>query len=386
MSKLKLNEIIWEITSKCNKGCKYCGSKAILNSKKEDYKNTIDIAYMIAKYPPKSVNLSGGEPGCMDSKILSECISVLHKADIEVKIITNGEILKKDYDFEAHIDYDKISLIGLSVNTLEDIEYAKKNFGVYLTPATLKNKIVIITNFGKHNIWDFDKIAEFAKDYSAGWQVQLTAGNDLNLPQDGIQQLWNKLENCSTTYVLADDLQKTHECQAGLQSCGITFDGYVMPCLSMRSWAKDSEIWDNKENYNLFNTKTVMTKNPLKNIWESHFKHRRFCDNCKCCRDDFEYPLNVSIIQDIFNNMGDKVPWQPPNPNNPITVTMYGVSVPYDPGTPLPYVYTDTTGDKPIINDVNISENASESNFKYGVSLPDKSISDTKMRYGVDLP
>ena len=35
MKNLVLDEILWEITDRCNKGCKYCGSKDIITSSVE---------------------------------------------------------------------------------------------------------------------------------------------------------------------------------------------------------------------------------------------------------------------------------------------------------------------------------------------------------------
>jgi len=338
MSKSMLSEIIWEITSKCDKGCEYCGSADILNNTNEDYSNTYKIARMISTYPPKSINISGGEPGCMVPEVLYDCVSILNDANIEVKLITNGKVFKNMVDeFFNHI-----SLIGLSVNTLKDIEYIKENYLDDL--KQYKDKLVIITNFGKHNIWDFDEICAFTDEFGSSWQVQLTSGNNLNLPSSGIKQLWTMLENCNTSYVLADDLQPTHECQAGVQGCGITFDGYVMPCLSMRSWAKDEDIWDDKSVYNLLTNKD---NNPLKHIWETQFRHRRFCDTCSCCRDDFKYPETFNP-GDISTNINDYILQGKISPQTSPIIMKYGVTV----------------------NDVSYSSKPDNetTTFKYGVS------------------
>ena len=53
MSNYVLNEILWEFTLKCNKNCKYCGSKNNLNKEEDIYR--IHIAKEISYITLKSV-------------------------------------------------------------------------------------------------------------------------------------------------------------------------------------------------------------------------------------------------------------------------------------------------------------------------------------------
>lgn len=57
---IKLREIIWEITPKCNKNCDYCGSKSILKENPLDQSKLFEIAIQISKYNINEVTLSGG--------------------------------------------------------------------------------------------------------------------------------------------------------------------------------------------------------------------------------------------------------------------------------------------------------------------------------------
>jgi molybdenum cofactor biosynthesis enzyme MoaA len=59
--KLELQEIVWEITGECKNGCSYCGSKDAWNCI-TDVDKICKIADEIAKYPPKEINMSGGDP------------------------------------------------------------------------------------------------------------------------------------------------------------------------------------------------------------------------------------------------------------------------------------------------------------------------------------
>jgi hypothetical protein len=129
------------------------------------------------------------------------------------------------------------------------------------------------------------------------WQIQLTMGK-YQLNEDGIEFLRNKIEklnpgnpsnppyqenlfknNLTQTIVLSDNLQYSHECQAGLSSCGITWDGKVVPCLSERAWLKNLR----------YQGDLLDPEQSLKQIWEQKFSEIRFKD-CKCCRDCIKYP------------------------------------------------------------------------------------------------
>lgn len=324
---MKLQEIIWEVTTKCDKGCEYCGSKEFLNQK-EDPKDIYQIAKQIAEYPPKEVNLSGGEPGCLDPEVLHKCLTILKDAGIKTKVITNGKIFDNIHAKSMKL----IDVFGLSVNTLDDVDLcmtaifnplakADKNFGAYRQKfEEYADKITIVTNFGNHNIWDFDEIANYASNFGA-WQVQLTEGQYL-LNEKGIEFLYDQLDDLdSERTVMADNLQYDHKCMAGMYGCGILFDGEVIPCLSMRCWADKME-----EAGNLLDEGAT-----LKDIWELGFRNRRFDDENSCCRDCIKYPEEREQKKNII-----EVPWYdgkgggthvPMFPDD-MPVVMYAVSTP----------------------------------------------------------
>lgn len=255
---LKLREILWEITPECNKNCSYCGSKELAGKKQLGDDALIHIAREIKEYGVPEVAITGGEPGSVDEGLLNQIINILHGTSV-VKFITNGELFKLDLQF------DKVDCIGLSINTVEDTEFE--------VPDHLIDKTVMITNFGKHNIWDLEKLKKYSEKF-LDWQVQLTMGDEL-LPPDGIEMLRDKLEGSA---VFADNLQTSHTCSAGINTCAITYDGYVANCLSGRAYG-NLKCEDN------------LSSKPLSAIWEEGFKCERF-RGCKCCRDFIEYPYD----------------------------------------------------------------------------------------------
>ena len=320
MKNLKLKEIIWEVTNKCNKNCDYCGSLNIINN---DY--NIDHSLVekilvndIIEYGVEEVNLSGGEPGDMNVDMLQYIIDVLTENNIIVKIITNGAIIEKE-----KVNLSQVNGIGLSINNKEDIQ----NFDITLYPKLSKlmllNKTTILTNFGTYNIWDFDEIFNIVKDKNLHWQIQLTIGG-YQLNEKGIEYLYSKIESMNyKNYILADNLQKEHNCTAGMNSCGITYDGYVIPCLSMRSY--DSDIKD----YIIYDYD--LKGNSLKDIWENQFKEIRFQGKFKSCRDCINYPKEEKSklleteegIKDIIQPHNPIIP-KPKIPKDTI-IMMYGV-------------------------------------------------------------
>lgn len=313
------NEILWEITPKCNKDCFYCGSKEITKNEPLKHSELINIAENIAraKNKPKEVTLTGGEPGTLKYETLYDIVTIFRSHKIKVKAVTNGTLLDVIFD-NNRLLIDCFERIGLSINTKNDIRWIKDSY------YKLDN-ITMITNFGTHNIFLFDELKREANCFGF-WQVQLTEGNEYQLPPDGIELLWKKVAKVNSPYqserqydliVLADNAQREHICQAGVHGCSITWEGSVIPCLSERSWNKDKkEIYGN------------MLKDNFDYIWEKGLEEFRTNKCNKCCRDFVKYPeLNYEI--ETNTKKGDPIIYipAPKSPDGP-TITYYSVGTP----------------------------------------------------------
>ena len=299
MSNLKLRDVMWELTPRCNKNCEYCGSSDVMNKQKELSKETYDsIVEKIIAYPPEELTLTGGEPticSCFD-----EVVDKL-SSKMRVKVVSNGTIFSKDTSI-----LNKISQIGYSVNT----ELEMENFNNNILPTwkdmfliELPKKITMITNFGIHNIWSFDSLFKFfiQSEFSV-WQIQLTMGK-YQLNDTGLDHLKSKIAGYNDgrfetlfspsiakgtrsnkcLIVLSDNLQEEHTCNAGMNSCSITYDGLVIPCLSERSWRKELRVNGD------------LKSDTLENIWEHSFRDQRFKGICESCRECIKYPNKVYI-------------------------------------------------------------------------------------------
>lgn len=279
MSILKLNEVLWEITPECDKGCSFCGSKDILDKKPLGNKLLKNVAKQLADYGVKEVTLTGGEPGILaenEPELFSDIVKILLEGGVKVKAVTYGTLVEQDVMSKIGDDFD---VIGFSVNTPADVKYieelgsSKKKYDF--------SRHTMITNFGTHNIWNFDELAECAEMFKC-WQIQLTMGENM-LNADGIKYLRSKISECDlpnndTIIALADNLQLCHECTAGIRSCSITYNGDVVSCLSERSYGGIQKVYGS------------IIKESLSDIWENEFKDVRFKDCRKCCRDHIEYP------------------------------------------------------------------------------------------------
>jgi len=275
---IKLRDVIWEVTSKCNRNCEYCGSKDTLNQKDEPKpKDTIKIAERIAEYVQGPVTLSGGEPGCLSQGTIKKIQDVFEGKDL--RAITNGKL----FETCTADQIVQFSTIGLSLNHPADY-----GGGLSALAATVGGEaeaakifemgITAITNFGSHNIWEFDDISHFVEQFAA-WQVQLTISDEFGLPPEGIIHLWEKLTQIAPhKLIIADNLQTAHVCSAGLWSCGVTYKGDVISCLSERAYCTEPRVYGN------------LLENTFEEIWENQFKEIRFGEGRKTCRACFRYP------------------------------------------------------------------------------------------------
>lgn len=294
---LKLKEIIWEITGECKNGCSYCGSKDVTN-KKTNKDTIIKIAKEIAKYPPEEIDMSGGDPLLVPVEVHREILQILKEKGIKCKILANPNSLLNNSDaFDILGMYD---WIGVSINTKSELD----KFIKYTKEVSSRPTYTIITNFNIVNLYEFDLIEAFVKEQDNLWTIQFTIYNDENSlalynNDSALEFLQNKINKSDARILLSDNIRNDNSCGAGLCSVGITYDGYVIPCLSMRSWCNPVE----QHTLSILNTS-------LENIWINGFKEQRF-GQFKCCKDVCKnkciFPkADIIKIQEITKDIKDK--------------------------------------------------------------------------------
>jgi len=314
----KLKEIIWEITGECKNNCVHCGSKEVFNIKTSE-NNIKAILESIAKYPPEQINISGGDPLLVSFELHERIVKRLKSVNTICKIIVNPKSINKKCNILNLYDY-----IGISINDVSEINF----FIETMMPACkteLHDKITIISNFNLSNIFAYDEIDKFVKENNFGWQIQFTVFKDksslaLYENDDAINFLQNKINSSianGTKLIVADNMNNG-QCSAGLYSCGILANGYVVPCLSMRSWVHDIDLL-------LEGNLLKACENPLKKIWENGFKDYRY-SQFKCCKDHCKNKI-INICLPTINLFEESTSIQRVDaPKRTQEILLYGVN------------------------------------------------------------
>jgi len=339
-SHLKLQEIIWEITGRCENGCEYCGSKDAWNVP-IDTEKIIKIAQNIAKFPPAEIDMSGGDPMLVFYETHKEITDILKEKGIKCKIIVNPKSLYKKGDTTS-TNEKTISLydwVGLSINTEKELELLNclvPSCGPSWFPI---QKSTIISNFNLQNIFLYGEIEEFVKKHNLMWQVQYTMYNNVNENQLAIYNNEKALAFFSSQIsksiangirVVVADNANCGGCGAGLHSIGILYNGDVVPCLSMRSWLDIKDVVVG----NILGNEVCsdqFKENPLKYIWENRFNKYRF-ESFKCCKDhcgnkcvEIKLVKNKQKKNNAFEEELDLIPKTEPS-YPPYRVILYGVT------------------------------------------------------------
>lgn len=314
---LKLKEIVWEITNKCNNNCWYCGSK---ERTKENYKinsaKILEIAKRICQYPPEEITISGGDPLLIDCNTHKEIVRKFKEVEIVSKIIINPKSLKRN---QAINFYD---VIGISINDENDLEIINNYCKEYLLPL---EKINIVANFNIKNLYSFDKIKQFVKEKNLGWQIQYTVfkeeDNPLAIYNDDNAFLEFDKKVCESikegVKIIISDNANFNSCFAGRNILGITADGNILPCLSMVSWQEEKDVIEGN-----------ILLGDLETIWKGQFEKYRFGEY-KCCKDHckrkgiVKYQSEIEKKTDIEEFLD--IPYKSIKQEDSTRVLMYGV-------------------------------------------------------------
>jgi len=336
----ELIEIIWEITDNCGQNCSYCGSKDILNQTPIDNERIKKIGDRIANYPPKEIDISGGNPLLVDYGTHKYLVNKFKAKNIKCKILFNPFNLTTGVLKDTLASYNDIRVIdlydwvGISINTKKELERLKE--------LNLKcvNKTTVITNFNVSNVFLFKEIENFVLLNNISWQIQYTMykGDDENALYKNVEanSYLLSMVDVSAAKIIKADNMNNGQCTAGKHSIGILANGDVMPCLSMRSWKDDLLVKGN-----------LITQD-LASIWLEGFAIFR-CNGFDCCKDvvnnTLEGTTQVEIISLPKIEKKPTVPFEHPNkskPYNPNMTFLYGVrpfkdDYDYQPGMVMAY-------------------------------------------------
>jgi MoaA/NifB/PqqE/SkfB family radical SAM enzyme len=350
-SHLELKEIIWEITGRCNNGCKYCGSK-------DGWKEAVDedrirrIAQNIVAFPPKEIDISGGDPMLVSVETYSYLAQIFKDSGVKFKVLINPKsyLTVSEIDGSCRPDLHRFAYklnffdwVGISVNTAEEI----KLFNTLHDHLKHKDIVTVVTNFNLENVFLFDQIQTAVNAKGLTWQIQYTIYNNENDSlglynnEPALTHFFHKLTTAknNTRIVLADNLNNG-KCGAGLNTLGVLSNGDIVPCLSMRSWKDIKETIVGN-----------ILESPLKDVWLAKFNDYRF-NSFKCCKDHCKnkpfLPTPLSSLEESFPHPRVNMPYVEPQ------IMLYGVGEERDGNTyayavrgiPNITVYAVSTGEK----------------------------------------
>lgn len=282
-----LDNIVWELTLRCNARCLHCGSAAG-QDRRDNLTNEelLRVCDELAEAGCKKVTLIGGETFLHPA--WREIVSKLNKNDIKVSIVTNGFLLNEEkIKFLAETGIETIG-ISLDAPTAELHDKIRNVPGMFnrifeLGQYLKKYKIptVAITTVTSMNVLHLNAFAPMLKDsFFDGWQLQIGSpygrmNEDISL-NDLEYYVTGMLLACYQRRIPIQELdivgmhdfgyysdvipnsvnlyeKNWHGCPAGIYVMGIRSNGKVLGCLSI---------------YNDEYIDGDLRKNSVKEIWE----------------------------------------------------------------------------------------------------------------------
>ncbi|MEM2117581.1 MAG: radical SAM protein [Candidatus Bathyarchaeia archaeon] len=167
-------EIVWNFTYQCNLKCKHCYENAggkHFELSTEEAKQVLDILYKLVGVGLPALSFSGGEP--LVRKDFYEIVAYAKKRVSYVSIASNGTLITKDNAKrikDAGVDYVEISIDGATPQVHDEFRGIHGAFE--RTMEGVKNCIeegldtCIATVLHKNNIFELDKLIEFAKQFN----------------------------------------------------------------------------------------------------------------------------------------------------------------------------------------------------------------------------
>ena len=259
----KLEEVVIELTKRCNLSCLHCGSSCE-NQMSPDELTAIEwqsILEDLKDFGVGKVVFSGGEPTLKSG--FTGLMEFCRQIDLRFGFISNGFNFNRD--LLNALEVSRPFAVGLSIDGLKKTHNLIRQNDRSWTNALitisrlqdLKIPVCISTTVNRLNYSELSPLAGFlnAAQISA-WQIQLAMpvgrmrqNCDLQIDENIFQSVCRQVMAIRKTYpqlmAQAADCfgpaplgvirsENWTGCSAGISSIGIDACGYVTPCLSMR--------------------------------------------------------------------------------------------------------------------------------------------------------
>ena len=251
----------FELTPSCNLDCKMCyvhlkgesfHSNQLLTT--DEWKSIMEHAY---KAGMRQATLTGGE--CLTYQGFDELFLFLRQLGVGVSVLSNGTLIgtrRVEFFKNKPPEYVQISLYGSNDDTYEKVTGHRVFSRVYeciqlLKGAGIRVQISITPN--RFMINDIRPLVELAHTMGVPYEINCrliqprenTGRNIEDLTIDQYIEIYHIRAELTNTKLYPSDLcdlpeqsrtvsvQKGLLCGAGRSSFAISYDGYMMPCVSL---------------------------------------------------------------------------------------------------------------------------------------------------------
>lgn len=172
---MQKKEICWNITTKCNQGCKYC--HRFLNIKDLPFEKSEKILDNLVKDKITDITWTGGEALIYEN--IDKLIEKAYNNGIKNKLITNGKILaKSDMHIIDYLDSLTLSIDSNNSEINEKLGRGKEHFANikyildYIKENNINIKLRINTVANRLNIENMSELMTFLNEYNIyAWRI-----------------------------------------------------------------------------------------------------------------------------------------------------------------------------------------------------------------------
>ena len=315
-----LEEVVWEMSRKCNLCCGHCGSDCTSAEEEGEllHGEMIRLAEELIKAGIKCITLSGGEP--LLHPLWKQMAELFNRAGVEVRMVTNGTLISKE--MAAALKQAGLRTVSVSIDGLEEQHNEMRRAICYQTCVAALDNLkevgiapAVNTTITRKNLPDIKELFEVFKTHGvSSWQIQIALPSgrmadqkELILNTGEIMELidfaYCKNKEASVPAVFlaetigyytwkegiarqaalrSEKLPVWRGCPAGISSMGILSNGDIVGCTSLQEAVFREEniknIWKNEESLlDFWNRQDAFS-------WRRTLTVDKFSGNCRDCR------------------------------------------------------------------------------------------------------
>ena len=294
---VKINEVYFHVTQRCNFNCTYCYNRDNLQSLNDlNFKEVCDIIDKLKAISVRAIVLTGGEP--LLRKDIVDIAKYIHLKGIACVLLTNGSLLHDNYEILNYVDTVIISLDDINTNKNSKQRLNSDKFDIINNleniPVQFKNKVVVRSVITKGQ----EDFVQINKEYITK-NLGLNYTNVPFLPncKDDVKNIPDYLKLID--YDEAKPFKQTR-CGACLRELAINANGDMYPCQTFIK--PEFKIGNITEEEWLDNIRSSSVTNCFMNLTILDVKG---CNEC-----NFKYLCGGgcrALSYNVYNNLNSKL-------------------------------------------------------------------------------